>query len=207
MAGFQLYDFFAYYYDLTTEPIHRQHRIDAVAQLRLQPGQTVLDVPCGTGANIPWLWEGVGADGTVIGCDYSPGMLRRARRKVTEHGWTNVALHESDARAITPERLGADRVDAVISMLGMTVMPDWEAVFDLTWDLLRPGGRYVIMDLYLAERPFSRLVDAFYRVVANADSTRRVWEPLAARVPDFERHDDPRLGGVSFIAAGTKPAA
>lgn len=207
MAGFQLYDFFAYYYDLTTEPIHRQHRIEAVAQLRLRPGQTVLDVPCGTGANLGWLHDGVGEGGRIIGCDYSPGMLRRAHRKVAARGWANVELHETDARRITPALIDAERVDAVISMLGMTVMPDWQDVFELTWGLLRPGGRYVIMDLYLAGRPFSRLVDAFYRVAANADSTRRVWEPLAARVADFERHDDPRLGGMSFVAAGTKPAA
>lgn len=201
----QRYDVFAYCYDATTEPIHRGHRVDAVAQLRLPPGGIVLDVPCGTGSNLPRLRDAVGAAGRVIGCDASPGMLRRARDKVRAQGWDNVELHEADARAVGPDLLGTDTVDGVISMLGMTVMPDWEGVFERTWDLLRPGGRYVIMDLYLAGRPFSRSVDAFYRLVAGADSTRRVWEPLERRVTDFERRDDPRLGGVAFIAAGTKP--
>ncbi len=201
----QRYDVFAYCYDATTEPIHRGHRVEAVDRLRLPSGATVLDVPCGTGANLPWLRDAVGPTGRVIGCDASPGMLRRARDKVGTHGWDNVELHEADARVVTPELLGTDSVDGVISMLGMTVMPEWETVFERTWELLRPGGRYVIMDLYLAGRPLSRPVDAFYRVVAGADSTRRVWEPLEGRVTDFERRDDPRLGGIAFIAAGTKP--
>ncbi|MGZ6931197.1 MAG: class I SAM-dependent methyltransferase [Acidimicrobiia bacterium] len=205
MGGLQHYDVFAYVYDWTTEPIHRQHRIDAVGLLRLQPGQTVLDVPCGTGANIPFLVRDVGPGGRVVGCDYSPGMLERARRKVRDAHWEQVELLESDARLLTSERLGVPRVDAVISMLGMTVMPDWELVFDRTWDLLAPGGRYVIMDLFLSGRRTSRVADAFFKVVANADSTRRFWEPLAARVSDFECHDDPCLGGVARIVAGTKP--
>jgi demethylmenaquinone methyltransferase/2-methoxy-6-polyprenyl-1,4-benzoquinol methylase len=47
----------------------------AVAALQLEPGQTVLDVGCGTGASLSRLVAGVGATGRVVGVDQSPGML------------------------------------------------------------------------------------------------------------------------------------
>jgi ubiquinone/menaquinone biosynthesis C-methylase UbiE len=205
MGRIQHYDVFSVVYDATTEPIHRRHRIDAVELLHLRTGQTVLDVPCGTGANFGFLNLAVGRGGRIVGCDYSPGMLARARAKITRAGWDHVGLIETDARLITPDLVGTRQVDAVISMLGMTVMPDWKLVFERTWDLLAPGGRYVIMDLYLDGKRLSRLANGFFKVVANAESTRRFWEPLEARVEDFELHDDPCPGGVARIVAGTKP--
>jgi phosphatidylethanolamine/phosphatidyl-N-methylethanolamine N-methyltransferase/demethylmenaquinone methyltransferase/2-methoxy-6-polyprenyl-1,4-benzoquinol methylase len=201
------YDVFSWFYDATTEPLHRQHRIDAVELLDLAPGQTVLDLPCGTGANFPFLNLAVHRTGRIIGLDASPGMLTRARSKIARAGWEHVTLVQADARTVGPELLGVGRVDAVISMLGFSVIPDWESVFDRTWDLLAPGGRYVVMDLYLAGRRTSRMADAFFRVAARADSTRRFWEPLERRVGDFEVHDAPCWGGVARTVAGTKPVA
>ncbi len=190
MRRIQHYDVFSSVYDLTTEPLHRQHRIDAVEMLHLRTGQTVLDVPCGTGANFPFLNLGVGRTGRIVGCDFSPGMLSRARAKIDRAGWGHVTVIESDARLITRDLLATPTIDAVISMLGMTVMPDWEDVFDRTYGLLAAGGRYVVMDLFLEGKRTSRFADRFFSIVANADSTRRFWEPLEGAFP---RLRDPRL--------------
>ena len=201
------YEVFARFYDRVTEPLHHQHRLDAVDLLHLGPGQTVLDLPCGTGANFPMLERGVTGSGRILGVDLSPGMLQKARAKIERAGWGHVTLVESDARVVGPEVLGVTTVDAVISMLGFTVIPDWETVFERTWDLLAPGGRYVVMDLFLEGERSSRFADALFHVLARADSTRRFWEPLERRVDDFEMYDDPVFGGVARIVAGTKPAA
>lgn len=201
------YEVFSRFYDLVTEPLHHQHRVDSVELLHLRPGQSVLDVPCGTGANFPLLAAGVTGTGRILGVDRSPGMLRKARAKIDRARWEHVTLVESDARLIGPELLGVERVDAVISMLGFTVIPDWETVFERTWDLLAPGGRYVVMDLFLEGTRTSRFADAMFHVLAQADSTRRFWEPLERRVTDFEQYDDPVFGGVARIVAGTKPVA
>jgi ubiquinone/menaquinone biosynthesis C-methylase UbiE len=206
MKRIQYYDdVFSLVYDVTLGPIHRQHRIDAVELLHLRTGQTVLDVPCGTGANFPFLNLGVGRSGQIVGCDYSPGMLARARAKIEKAGWDHVKLVETDARLITRDLLGTLKIDAVICTLGMSVMPDWELVFERTYDLLEPGGRYVVMDLFLEGKRTSRFADAFSKVIANADSTRRFWEPLEARVLDYETREDPCFGGVALTVAGTKP--
>ena len=200
------YDLIAWGYESLTELLHGRHRLQAVELLRLRPGHSVLDVPCGTGANLPLLEERVGPSGRVLASDFSAGMLARAQAKVDRAGWGNATLVQADARQLSGEDVGVDAVDAVICMLGLTVIPDWERAFDRMWNLLAPGGRFVIMDLYLDGTPLSGVANRYYRVIAQADSRRRFWEPLGGRVPDLEMHDHRWFGGVARIVAGTRPA-
>jgi ubiquinone/menaquinone biosynthesis C-methylase UbiE len=201
----QHYDVFAWFYEWGTEKLHGRHRREAIELLRLRPGATVLDVPTGTGASIPLLRSGVGAAGRVVAIDYSPGMLARARAKVTKAGWDDVDLVEADARKLSGDLLGVDRVDAAICMLGLTVVPDWREVFQRVFDLVRPGGRIAVMDLYLDGKWTSGVANTYYRMLAQADSRRRVWEPLAEQADDVRTIDHNWFGGVARIVAGTKP--
>jgi ubiquinone/menaquinone biosynthesis C-methylase UbiE len=202
----QHYDVFSWVYESGTEFLHGGHRREAVDLLRLTPGATVLDVPTGTGASIPLLRERVGPSGRVCAVDYSPGMLAKARSKVTAAGWDNVDLVEADARKLDAELIGQDRVDAAICMLGLSVVPDWREVFQRMFDLVRPGGRVAVMDLYLDGRLDSGIANTYYRLLAQADQRRRFWEPLDEQVADLETVDHTWFGGVARIVAGTKPA-
>jgi ubiquinone/menaquinone biosynthesis C-methylase UbiE len=74
----------------------------AIAQLQLKPGDTVVDIGCGTGLNFPFLQELVGPEGRIIGIDRSPEMLAVARRKADDCGWG-----EREARM---RRCGSDRL-------------------------------------------------------------------------------------------------
>jgi phosphatidylethanolamine/phosphatidyl-N-methylethanolamine N-methyltransferase len=64
----------------------------AVERLQLEPGDSVLEISCGTGANFPFLQEQVGPGGRLVGLDYTQAMLDEARRLVEERGWQNVEL-------------------------------------------------------------------------------------------------------------------
>jgi ubiquinone/menaquinone biosynthesis C-methylase UbiE len=201
----QHYDVFSWVYESGTELLHGRHRREAVELLRLRRGQTVLDVPTGTGASLPLLRERVGPYGRVVGVDYSPGMLSKARSKVTDAGWSNVDLVEADARTLDSELVGTDRVDAAICMLGLSVVPDWRNVFQRMFDLVRPGGRVTVMDLYLDGRVDSGIANTYYRLLAQADQRRRFWEPLAEQATDVQTIDHTWFGGVARIVGGTKP--
>ncbi|NLA36243.1 MAG: methyltransferase domain-containing protein [Actinobacteria bacterium] len=201
----QYYDAFSVVYEYGTEKLHGGHRRKALDLLHLNPGDTVLDVPTGTGANLPLLMERVGATGHVYAVDYSPGMLARARKKVDAAGWDNVTLVESDARLLSSELIGTEQVDTAICMLGLSVIPDWQDVFERIYALVRPGGRVVIMDLFLDGKRTSGLACRYYRTIAQADQRRRFWEPLESLVEDFEVIDHDWFGGVARIVAGTKP--
>lgn len=95
----QLYDRWARLYDWNPIlPLVRPARRRAVNRMRLAPGDTVVDMGTGTGANLPFLRAAVGAEGAVIGIDVSPAMLDRASARVDAAGWENVMLVEGDIR-------------------------------------------------------------------------------------------------------------
>lgn len=204
------YDFFARFYDRSLEALYREARQEAVAALQPGRGAAVLDLACGTGQNFEGLVEAVGPGGHVIGVDLSEGMLRQARRRVEGAGWANVTLVHSDVHAFDADALeraaGRRAVDAVFCTLGFTAFPDWEAAFRRSFALLRPGGRYAIMDVHADRRTLqTRAVE----LIARADLDRKVWRPLEAASEDFEQHtlpgDSAKLGGRLFVATGTKP--
>jgi ubiquinone/menaquinone biosynthesis C-methylase UbiE len=175
-----------------------------VAQLRLESGDVVLDIACGTGLNFPLIEAGIGAEGLLIGLDYSSGMLARARRKVERHGWENVRLIEADARTLSDELLkeqaGVQRLDKALCTLGFTVVPEWEAVFERSYALLKPGGRYAIMDWWLERR---NLFARFLELVSHGEVGRRCWSPLEEKGEGYSYTTFIR--GMVFVAAGTVP--
>ena len=202
------YDFFALFYDRALERRYRSARAEAVAALGVTPGSLVLDVACGTGQNFALLQQALG-EGEIVGVDYSSGMLRRARQRVEEAGWTNVHLVQSDVHTFDAGRLdeccGRSTVDFVICTLGMTVIADWEGAFRQVYALLRPGGRIVLFDAYAEEWV---LQTWFSKVGARADLSRRFWEPLEAVADDFRRVSLPgsphEFGGRLYLASGMK---
>ena len=199
------YDRIARWYDLFVLGSYNRARAATVRQLRLEPGQTVLDVACGTGENFRFVLEKIGPTGTLIGADYSEGMLAQARRKIEKNGWQNVHLLRADARALSREMLAEAaavpelRVERVICTLGLTVVPEWEKVFARTWEILAENGRYAIMDWYTPRRNiFTRFVNR----LAASDISRRWWEPLQQQAVEFEREE--MMGGLWLIVSGTK---
>jgi ubiquinone/menaquinone biosynthesis C-methylase UbiE len=124
-----------------------------------------------------------------------------------------VSLIEADARrldgaALVEAMRRPPVIDAIICTLGLTVLPDWQTVFARTFALLRPGGQYVVLDVHAERRvPQTALVE----LVARADVSRRVWEPLAAASDDFTLRRLPGSphvhGGTLLLASGRRPPA
>lgn len=98
----------------------RPARKRAVARMALSPGDTVVDMGTGTGANLPHLRDAVGPDGEVIGIDISPRMLQRARTLADAEGWTNVTLVEGDIRDPPLDR----PVDGILSAFVVVMYAD-----------------------------------------------------------------------------------
>ena len=197
------YDIISPLYDIGATGSGRPRR-EAVSQLQLDSGDVVLDIACGTGLNFPFIEAGIGPSGLLIGLDFSSGMLAKARRRAERNGWENVRLIEADARTVSGELLreqaGVDRLDEVLCTLGFTVVPEWEAVFEQSYALLKPGARYAIMEWHVRQR---NLFSWFLNSVSQGDVSRRTWAPLEQNVEDYGHRTF--IGGNVFVAAGTVP--
>jgi demethylmenaquinone methyltransferase/2-methoxy-6-polyprenyl-1,4-benzoquinol methylase len=118
-------------------------RNQAISELGLKDGDTVVDVGCGTGLNFPRLYQAVGPRGTIIGVDLSDAMLVQARKTAEANQWANVHLVCADA---TQFRFPS-RVDAVLSAYALTLIPDPGRVVSNAAAALAPDGRLVVLDM------------------------------------------------------------
>lgn len=204
-----LYDRLAPVYDVVAAAYGlvgagRFHR-RAVQQLGLRPGDTAVDLACGTGANLPYLVEAVGPAGRVIGVDLSPGMLEKARERVERHGWENAEPVEADVREYAfPEPL-----HGVVSTFGLEMVPEHDAVIERAVDALAPGGRIAVGGLRrpegwpewlirlgeLVNRPFG---------VSRAYEDVQPWRSVEEHADDVEYEE--HLFGAAYLAVGTAPA-
>jgi ubiquinone/menaquinone biosynthesis C-methylase UbiE len=133
--------------------VPRGIRDKAVQRLNLKPGDTVLEVGCGTGRNLRYLVAAVGAEGRIYGVDCSNAMLDRAKDLCRQSGWNNVTLLQEDAVQLKL----AEMVDGVLFSLSYSVMPKPRDVLAQAWRYLRPGKRLVIMDGKLANGVWGRI--------------------------------------------------
>lgn len=99
----------------------------------------LLDVPAGTGVFTDSLYTGY-PDATIIGIDYSMGMLQEARKRFEERGLNNIRLVRADV-ANLPLADGA--VDIVLSMAGLHAFPDKKGAVAEMRRVLRTGGALV----------------------------------------------------------------
>ena len=129
----------------------------AADRLDLRPGNSVLEIGCGTGRNFPFLRKAVGPSGRIYGVDLSAGMLDKARELRNDNHWTNIHLVEGDAADYSaPEPL-----DAILFSLSYNTMPHHLEVLQHAWSQLRPGGRLVIMDAKLPAGRAGQLILPF----------------------------------------------
>ncbi len=113
--------------------------------LRVEPGQRLLDVPCGAGRHAIEL----AARGyRVTGVDFNPGVLEAARRRADERG-VEVDLREGDLRELHIE--GAfDAAFCYWGSFGYFDEPGDRRFVDGVFRALRPGGRFLI-ETHVAE--------------------------------------------------------
>lgn len=107
-----------------------------------QPGETVLDLACGTGLVTFPLAEQVGPNGTIIATDLSDAMVAKIQSATTTRGLSQISAFRANA-----EDLGAiddASCDLVTCALGLMYCPDPIQAMRETARVLRPGGRAVM---------------------------------------------------------------
>lgn len=129
------YRFHARLYDWT-RPLFLFDRKKAIDMLNLTGGETVIDLACGTGMNMPYLQE---KKVRVIGVDYSEAMLERAKKK-----YPSVEFIRADVATF----LYPERVDAILCTYALSIIEEWQQVILRMEQMLKSKGRLVILDFH-----------------------------------------------------------
>ena len=169
-------------YDLTTAWLE-PYRHRAVSHLRLQPGEVVLDVGCGTGLSFEPIQAAIGPSGRLVGIEPCPEMLAAARARVEAAGWDNVTLVEASAEDATVP----GPVDAVLFAFAHDVTRSSKALANVLGQV-RPGGRLAAAGpKWTAFAPqLNPLVWQVARqYVTTFEGFRRPWAELDRAVPDL----------------------
>jgi ubiquinone/menaquinone biosynthesis C-methylase UbiE len=197
------YDHFvAHRYDNELAVVTDEFRLICIDRVGLKEGDTVLDIGCGTGLNQPHIAARIGPSGKIVGIDASEKMLSQARARAREHGYAdNLQLIHGDLRNLA--QLVDVSADAVIATLIFSVVPAWRDVFSASFAILKPGGRYGVMDNYWP-KPTLRLW--FLSWTYAADPKRRGFEPLQHDAENFVLEYHPPDAEIQFyVAHGSKP--
>lgn len=128
---------------LMTAGLHHAWRGRAVDRAEVGPGDSVLDICCGTGDLSLALAERVAPDGRVVGCDFSEPMLDLAREKALDRG-SPVRFEWADALQLPYD---GGRFDAVTVGFGVRNLSDLDRGLAEMRRVLRTGGRLAILEI------------------------------------------------------------
>jgi ubiquinone/menaquinone biosynthesis C-methylase UbiE len=113
---------------------------DITGRARLQPGDQVLDIACGTSIVARHVAQQIGNSGSITGIDLNEGMLEMARAQAAKMG-AKVEWRQGDAGELPFDDTS---FDAVLCQQGLQFFPDKAAVLREMHRVLMPGGRLVV---------------------------------------------------------------
>lgn len=112
----------------------------------IKEGDTVVDLGSGAGNDCFIAREEVGEKGKVIGIDFSPNMLAKARRNAEKRGFKNIEFIEGDIENMPLPDAG---IDVVVSNCVLNLLPRKDRIFKEIYRVLKPGAHFCVSDVVL----------------------------------------------------------
>lgn len=113
---------------------------------KINKGDTVLDLGSGAGNDCFVARHETGAEGKVIGVDFTPAMIKKARKNVEKLGYNNVEFRQGD---IDDMPVNCGTIDVVVSNCVLNLVPNKPQVISEIYRVLKPGGHFSISDIVL----------------------------------------------------------
>jgi ubiquinone/menaquinone biosynthesis C-methylase UbiE len=202
----------ARHYDITSQLFYpsgpqRAHRRRAVQALRLRPGDSVVEIACGTGLNFPLIEQEIGPRGRIVGVDLTDAMLAQAQHRIETNGWSNVSLVQADAA----EFEFPNGVDAVLATYPHALLPESGRVIAHGAAALSAGGRWVVLDLKVPDNMPRWLAQLAIATVGRSGSleewiARRPWEAIRVAMENTlaDVSWTELFFGIAYLATGSR---
>lgn len=145
--------------DLMSMGVHRLWKRFTVEIAAIRPGHLVLDLAGGTGDLAALFAQRVGPKGKVVLADINEAMLRVGRDRMIDKGHiNNITYNLANAESLP---YASNQFDRVCIGFGLRNVTDKDAALRSMFDVLKPGGRLLILEF---SKPTNPILDKIYDV-------------------------------------------
>jgi len=157
-----MYDKIAPIYDIWGKLTESQARNRALELSKIKDGQAILEVAVGTGLAFYEIVKR-NPNGTNIGIDLSPGMLGKAKNRVSKLSESNYSLDVGNAFELSNED---ESIDTLINnyMFDLISFEDMDKILLEFRRVLKTDGKLILVNMTEGERFGSKIYDIIYNI-------------------------------------------